>query len=113
MADFLWSLVDFWPVAIGLALMLAPVRWRRWPIIIILVMLAVTVAGMRLGWLSRYAVRMEALICITAILAVSLNLINGMTGLFSIGKAEDARLSGAPRLLATVRLTRGTSASLC
>jgi len=43
--------------------------------------------GLRLDWISIYSVRIEALICITIILAVSLNLINGLTGLFSIGHA--------------------------
>jgi len=81
------ALKQFWPVAVALGLMLAPVRKRWWWAVVLGGSLIVTLGGLCLGIVSVYAVRVQALICITAILAVSLTFINGVTGLFSIGHA--------------------------
>jgi len=81
------TMLQFWPVALAIGLMLLPVRFRWWGPAVVAVSLAATTLGLRVGWLNGYAVRIEALICILAILAVSLNLINGITGLFSVGHA--------------------------
>jgi branched-chain amino acid transport system permease protein len=88
------GLWQFWPIAIALGLMLAPVRSRKWPWVIVGSTLVLTPLALSLGWITLYAARMEALIFITAILAVSLNLINGLTGLFSIGHAGFAIVGG-------------------
>ena len=85
--EALKDLAQFWPVGVALALMLLPVRKRWWWAVIVGAALLVTLGGLRLGWVSTYAVRVQALICITAVLAVSLTFINGVTGLFSIGHA--------------------------
>ena len=85
--ESLKTTVHFWPIAVVLTMMLLPVRSRWWAAAVLGVGLLVTAGGLRLGWVSPYAVQIEALICITAILAVSLNLINGIAGLFSIGHA--------------------------
>jgi ABC-type branched-subunit amino acid transport system permease subunit len=89
------DLLHFWPIALGIGLMLLPVRSRWWGAAIVAILLAAATLGLGskgwfgLGspWVNPYTVRIEAFICITAIMAVSLNLINGITGLFSIGHA--------------------------
>jgi branched-chain amino acid transport system permease protein len=91
----LGDLLNFWPIALGLGLMLLPVRWRWWGAAIVAILLAAATVGLGAkewfgldsAWVNPYTVRIEAFICITAIMAVSLNLINGITGLFSIGHA--------------------------
>ena len=91
----LGDLLNFWPIALGLGLMLLPVRWRWWGAAIVAILLAAATLGLGAkewfgldsAWMNPYTVRIEAFICITAIMAVSLNLINGITGLFSIGHA--------------------------
>ena len=92
--DALRSLVQFWPIGIGIGLMLLPVRSRVWPWVIVASLLLISPLALAFGWINVYIVRIEALIFVTAILAVSLNLINGITGLFSIGHAGFALIGG-------------------
>jgi branched-chain amino acid transport system permease protein len=92
--DALRSLGQFWPIGIAVVLMLLPVRWRVWSWVIVVSVLLVSPVALAFGWISIYVARIEALIFITAILAVSLNLINGITGLFSIGHAGFAIVGG-------------------
>jgi branched-chain amino acid transport system permease protein len=92
--EWVRKLADYAPSAILGALMLCPVRGRWWAGTLVLAALILTPLALGMHWITAYAVRVEALICITAILAVSLNLINGLTGLFSIGHAGFALIGG-------------------
>jgi len=55
--------------------------------VVIAAALVMVLGGLAAGWATGFVVRVAALICITAILGVSLTLINGVTGQFSIGHA--------------------------
>ena len=70
-----------------IGLVLLPVRSRRWALVVGGIALVMVPLGVGCGFINPYAGRLLARICILIIFAVSLNLINGLTGMFSIGHA--------------------------
>jgi len=106
MSAWVKGLAQFWPIGVALMLLLSPVRWRFWPLALVLLLLVLTPLALALGAVDPYLVRLQALICITAILAVSLNLINGVTGLFSLGHAGFAIVGAYTASILTAFLFR-------
>ncbi|MCW2278354.1 branched-chain amino acid ABC transporter permease [Heliophilum fasciatum] len=72
--------------------------------LLLLAFYGLTYAGLEQGWIDDYYKLNLFLICINIILAVSLNVINGMTGQFSIGHAGFMAIGAYGSAVMTMKL---------
>ncbi len=81
-----------------------------WPLVTIAILAAV--AAILPNFLNPYLLRIVLLIGINIVLAVSLNLVNGFTGQFSIGHAGFMALGGYTAAMVSLKLGQGAALAL-